>query len=138
VKPPFAQRSQANSISGLFGLKVEQLVAIARAAVQSQLDASRLRSRPRKEVLAHLKRLPGIGDFSAELILVRGAGDPDHFSRHERRLHTAMADAYGFEEISPIGKLADIAERWRPYRSWTSVLFRTELEDRTRETSRGK
>jgi 3-methyladenine DNA glycosylase/8-oxoguanine DNA glycosylase len=43
-----------------------------------------------------------------------------------------MADAYGFEEIPPIKKLANIAERWRPYRSWTSVLFRTELEDRTR------
>lgn len=27
------------------------------------------------------KHLPGVGDFFAELILVRGAGDADHFSR---------------------------------------------------------
>ncbi len=116
---------------GLFGRKVEQLQAVARAARAGELDAERLRSRPREEVLSQLNGLPGIGPFSAELILVRGAGDPDHFPQNERRLHQAMAEAYGFDDVPPVEKLAEIAERWRPYRSWVSVLFRTHHESRT-------
>ena len=42
-----------------------------------------------------------------------------------------MADAYDFQAVPSIERLADIAEKWRPYRSWVSVLFRAELEDRT-------
>ena len=123
------------SFPGLFTRKVEQLHEIAEAAMQGLLDAKRLRSFSREDALGELKRLPGIGDFSAELILVRGAGDPDHFSRSERRLHGVMADAYGFRAVPSIERLADIAEKWRPYRSWVGVLFRTELEDRTHEIS---
>ena len=71
-----------------------------------------------------------MGDFSAELILLRGAGEPDHFPRHERRLHRAMADAYGLPPEPPLAALEEIAERWRPYRSWASLLLRTALEGR--------
>lgn len=129
---PAPQRlASTRTFRGLFGRKVDQLHAVARAARAGELDADRLRSRPREEVLAELKSLPGIGPFSAELILVRGAGDPDHFPQNERRLHQAMAQAYGFDEIPPIERLSEIAEGWRPYRSWVSVLFRTHLESRT-------
>ncbi len=126
------------SFQGLFGRKVEQLRGIARAALEGRLDAERLRTRPPEDVLAELKSLPGIGDFSAELILLRGAGDPDHFPRNEHRLQRAMADAYGFGAIPPIDTLAQISDKWRPYRSWVSVLFRTELEDRAYEISGAK
>ena len=136
---PNPQRlAKMRSFPGLFGHKVDQLHAIAQGALDGHLDATRLRTRPREEILTELKLLPGVGNFSAELVLVRGAGEPDHFSRHERRLHTAMADAYGFEAIPPIDTLAEIAEKWRPYRSWVSVLLRTELEDQTNVISGGK
>ncbi|MBA2311270.1 MAG: DNA-3-methyladenine glycosylase 2 family protein [Actinobacteria bacterium] len=123
------------SFRGLFGRKVEQLHEVARAALEGRLDGDRLRSRPHEEALAELKSLPGIGDFSAELILVRGAGEADHFPHTEGRLQSAMSDAYGFDAIPPIEKLAEIAEKWRPYRSWVGVLFRTELEDQTHRIS---
>jgi DNA-3-methyladenine glycosylase II len=118
------------SFQGLSARKVEQLREIARAALEGQLDAGWLRSQPAEDVLVGLKDLPGIGDFSAELILVRGAGEPDHFPRNERRLQRAMADAYGFSAIPPIDTLTQIAEKWRPYRSWVSLLFRAQLENR--------
>jgi len=43
--------------------------ALGRAAAHGQLDATALRSRPPEESLTHLQTLPGIGPFSAELIL---------------------------------------------------------------------
>jgi DNA-3-methyladenine glycosylase II len=118
---------------GLFGRKIEQLHGVGRAALEGKLDARRLRSVPREDALEELRRLPGIGPFSSELILVRGAGDPDHFPLHERRLQGAMADAYGLDADPPIERLIEIAEAWRPYRSWVSLLLRAELEDPTHE-----
>jgi DNA-3-methyladenine glycosylase II len=118
---------------GLFARKIDYLHGIAEAAVGGLLNAGRLRSLSREDAQAELKRLPGIGDFSAELILVRGAGDPDYFSRSERRLHRAMTDAYSFPATPSVEKLGAIAEEWRPYRSWVSVLFRIALENTTHE-----
>jgi DNA-3-methyladenine glycosylase II len=121
------------TVRGLFVGKIEQLHAVGRAALEGELDAPRLRSVPREDALEQLRRLPGIGPFSSELILVRGAGDPDHFPLHERRLQGAMADAYGLDADPPVERLIEIAEAWRPYRSWVSLLLRAGLEARTHD-----
>ena len=83
---------------GLLGRKAEWLRALARAAEEGKLEASRLRSMPAEQALADLKELPGIGDFGAELILVRGASVVDRLPTHEPRLARAVAMAYGLEE----------------------------------------
>ncbi len=119
---------EVDELSGLPEVKVKRLHGVAQAALDHQLEADRLRTLPGEEALAELKRLSGVGDFSAELILVRGAGAPDHFPRHEQRLHAAMADAYGLGTGAPVDELEAIAERWRPYRSWVALLFRAGLE----------
>jgi 3-methyladenine DNA glycosylase/8-oxoguanine DNA glycosylase len=77
--------------------------------------------------------LPGIGPFASELILLRGAGDPDGFPGNERRMQRAMARAYGLEAQPARERLDAIADGWRPYRTWVSLLLRTELEDETHE-----
>jgi 3-methyladenine DNA glycosylase/8-oxoguanine DNA glycosylase len=43
-----------------------------------------------------------------------------------------MAHAYDLSSPSR-GRLATIAESWRPYRSWVSVLFRAHRETTTGE-----
>ena len=80
---------------GLAGRKPEWLRSLAQAALDGQLDAARLRAMPHEEAMADLKKLPGIGDFSAGLILLRGAGDPDAVPGQEPRLARAVALAYG-------------------------------------------
>jgi DNA-3-methyladenine glycosylase II len=119
------------SFPGLSEVKVERLHALAEAAGNGVLDAARLRGMPVDDALAKLCALPGIGPFSAELILPRGAGHPDVFPRHERRLHAAMAEAYGLGEggSDDIERLAEIAEGWKPYRSWVALLLRARAED---------
>ncbi|MFH8749680.1 DNA-3-methyladenine glycosylase family protein [Streptomyces rimosus] len=121
-------------VPGLPDEKVARLRALAEAAEAGDLDAARLRAMPGDYALATLRALPGIGPFSAELILIRGAGHPDVFPRHERRLHASMADAYGLGAAGSedVGRLAAIADRWRPYRSWVALLLRVRAEQRTR------
>jgi DNA-3-methyladenine glycosylase II len=123
---------------GLFGRKAECLRALAEATLDGRLDANRLRSLPREEALAELKRLPGVGDFSAELILLRGAGDPDHLPTREPRLCRAAGLAYGLDGPADEAWLADRAERWRPYRTWVVLLLRAFLEQQTGEIAAGQ
>jgi len=111
----------------------ERLRAVAAAALDGVLDAGRLRALPRRQALAELQELPGIGPFSAELVLVRGAGDPDAFPLHERRLHQEMAARYDLAPDHDGAALAEVADQWRPYRSWCSVLLRVAREDDTGE-----
>ncbi len=113
-----------SSITGLPQVKVQRLHAIATAALDGRLDAATLRAAGPEQALADLQQLSGIGPFGAELVLVRGAGEPDHFARSERRLHAAMAEAYGVDP-DDLGALEQIAGRWSPFRSWIGFLFRS-------------
>lgn len=122
--PAPARLLGTSSIPGLPRVKVERLHAIAAAALDGRLDAATLRAAGPSRALAELQRLPGIGPFGAELVLIRGAGEPDWFARTERRLHSAMAEAYGVD-ADDVDALADIAARWAPFRSWIGFLFRS-------------
>lgn len=131
--PAPARLAELGSFPGLTAVKVERLRALGEAAGEGRLDAAGLRGLARDEALARLRELPGVGPFSAELILLRGAGDPDGAPMHEPRLRRAVADAYGLDHEPDDAELAEIAEGWRPYRTWVSVLLRTALEDATDE-----
>ena len=111
------------SIQGLPQVKVDRLHAIATAALDGWLDAATLRAAGPEQALEDLQRLPGIGPFGAELVLIRGAGEPDWFARSERRLHAAIASAYRVD-ASDLAALEAIASRWSPFRSWVGFLFR--------------
>ncbi|HVV09036.1 DNA-3-methyladenine glycosylase 2 family protein [Amycolatopsis sp.] len=113
--------------AGLADIKMDRLRAMARAARDGVLDAESLRELDAEEAMRQLRRLPGIGPFSAELILVRGAGHPDVFPANEHRLHTQMREAYGLPEADA-AELARVAEGWRPYRSWVALLLRSRRE----------
>jgi DNA-3-methyladenine glycosylase II len=108
---------------GVSQVKADRLCALGPAVVDSDLTATSLRADD--EAMERLLALDGVGPFSAELALVRGAGAPDRFPRHERRLHAIMRDRYGLDD-APIQALEGVAEQWRPFRSWASLLLRTD------------
>lgn len=57
---------------GLSHAKAASLRALARLTIDGTLDGERLRALPTPEALAALRALPGIGPWSAGLILLRG------------------------------------------------------------------
>jgi DNA-3-methyladenine glycosylase II len=122
-----------DAFPGLAGRKPEWLRSLAQAALDGRLDAPRLRAMPHEEAMADLKKLPGIGDFSAGLILLRGAGDPDAVPGQEPRLARAVALAYGLPGPATPEQVVAISEGWRPYRTWVTVLLRIQLEFQTGE-----
>jgi 3-methyladenine DNA glycosylase/8-oxoguanine DNA glycosylase len=121
-------------LGGRLGLperKIERLRGVADAAHEGELTALALREMDTADALRFLQRLPGVGPFSAELVLARGAGHPDVFPRDERGVHKEMALAYG-ADATDVASLERIAETWRPFRSWVTLLFRVSREERVR------
>lgn len=108
-------------------LKSDRLKAIAEAAGSGHLDATELRSMSVPEALARLRTLPGIGEFSSELVLLRGAAHPDGFPDAETRLHEEMRRVY---PATTKAELREVADEWRPFRSWVSLLLRVQREER--------
>ncbi|MFG1972376.1 DNA-3-methyladenine glycosylase family protein [Nonomuraea fuscirosea] len=109
---------------GLPAQKEEWVRGLARAALDGLLTTEHLRSLAPEEALAELRGLPGVGPFSAGLILIRGAGAPDAFPGDEPRLFAILREAYGLAEDAPPSAYRRLADSWRPYRSWASFLFR--------------
>jgi DNA-3-methyladenine glycosylase II len=120
---------------GLTSRKIEQLRTIAAAAQDGALSRQQLRAMTYADALAHLRRLPGIGPFSAELILIRGVGHPDLLPDHDTRLHQAIRSAYNTADAAAI---RSITESWRPYRAWVALLLRAWREAETNEIARGR
>ena len=120
---------------GLTDRKIEQLRALATAAQDGVLTRERLRAMTYQEALKHLQQLPGIGPFSAELILIRGVGNPDALPDHDTRLDEAIRFAYRTSDDSAIHR---ITESWRPYRAWLALLLRAWREAETGEIARGR
>jgi DNA-3-methyladenine glycosylase II len=106
-------------VRGLTARKEEQLRALGAAALTGRLDRDRLRAVGREAAEEQLRELPGIGPFSAELVWIRGVGDPDALPGNERRIAAIVRERYGED-----ARMEDVAEAWRPFRSWAALLLR--------------
>ena len=116
---------EAPEVPGVNSVKLDRLRALAAAALDGTLTADTLRAMPTEDALATLRMLPGIGPFSAALILIRGAGAPDVFTTDEPRLLAAMRTLYQLPDSATEHDYRTIAESWRPLRSWVSFWVRS-------------
>jgi DNA-3-methyladenine glycosylase II len=115
---------ELTEVRGLPAQKLARLHAVARAALDGMLDAAALRAMAPEDALARLREIHGIGPFFAELILLRGAGFPDVLPVAAPRIRAEVAAAYGLAEKPGDAQLLEIAEPWRPFRSWVCLLLR--------------
>ena len=112
------------SLPGLPADRLPRLHAVAVAAHGGLLSAERLRALPVDEALAAVQRLPGIGPFSAALIVVRACGHADAMTLGESHSRDAVQQAYGIDHPLTDEELLGLAEGWRPYRTWVLVMLR--------------
>ena len=115
----------ADTLPGMGQGRVAWLHAVARTALDGQLDPARLAAMDPEEALRDLRRLPGIGPSYATLILLRATGVTDVLTFSEPRLPGYVAHFYGTgpEPATP-HELARVAAKWRPFRTWAAVLIR--------------
>ncbi|MGI9149294.1 MAG: DNA-3-methyladenine glycosylase family protein [Chloroflexota bacterium] len=104
------------------GEKMERLHGIAEAALAGRLDREQLRRTPFVDALAELRSLRGVGAFIAQGILIRGAGLADEVSDDEVTSQ-AVQHAYELPDVPDRATILHLAEAWRPYRAWVTVLL---------------
>ena len=115
---------EIESISGLPADRISRLRAVAQAAQRGVLDADRLRAMAPEDAQAELQQLPGIGPFYSSLIVIRACGHADAPTVGEPRSQAAIQQAYGTDHELTDAELLALAETWRPWRTWVSVMMR--------------
>ena len=118
-------------VPGLPADRLPRLQAVAEAAQRGELDAERLRSMPLEDAQAELQQLPGIGPFYSSLIVIRSCGHADAPSLGEPRSREAIQRAYGIDHELSDAELVALAETWRPFRTWVTVMMRALGSDGT-------
>ncbi|WP_295013912.1 DNA-3-methyladenine glycosylase [uncultured Microbacterium sp.] len=113
-----------DAVPGLPSDRIPRLHAIARAALDGRLDASRLAAMDPQEALIEIQRLPGIGPFYSALIVIRACGATDVLSTQEDHTRAAVQTLYGLDHAPDDTELTAIAEAWRPFRTWAAVSLR--------------
>jgi DNA-3-methyladenine glycosylase II len=122
--PTPAALLRVDSFPSLEPQRIDRLHAIARAALNGQLDPARLLAMAPEAAMAALQELPGIGPTYAGLILLRSTGATDILTLGEPRLPSFVGHYYGLAHAATSGELATLAEAWRPFRTWSAVLIR--------------
>lgn len=120
--PPPAALLRAESLPSVPAAKLERLHGVAQAALDGVLDRDRLRAMPSEEALAELRTIPGVGPFFAQGILTRGAGLVDAVTDDDVT-KKAVERAYGLASRPSQETVDTISQRWRPYRTWVTVLL---------------
>ena len=122
--PTPAQLLAVDAFPGVPAVKLERLHGVARAAENGELDAEQLRHADPAVAMERLRRIPGIGPFSASLILIRASGVCDVPVEQEPRLADAVGHLYGLPGPATAADMTGLGEAWRPFRTWVAVLLR--------------
>jgi DNA-3-methyladenine glycosylase II len=110
------------TIGGLPAEKVTRLHGIAQAAIDGVLHRSRLRSLSTEAALAEVSALRGVGPFSAQGIVFRGAGVVDDVT-DDAVSKSAVQRLYALDHPPDLAEVMRRAESWRPFRMWSLVLL---------------
>jgi DNA-3-methyladenine glycosylase II len=115
--------------SGFSRRKGETLRALAERFVDGRLSDEALARMTDDEVEATLTEVPGIGPWTARGFLLVALDRPDVFLSGDLALRRAIQRTYGFDHLPNDDDVAQVSDRWRPYRSLAvSYLFASEYD----------
>ena len=115
--------------SGFSARKGATLRALAERFVDGRLSEEALSRMTDDEVEANLTEVSGIGPWTARGFLLVALNRPDVFLSGDLALRRAIQRAYGFDHLPTEEEVAELSDRWKPYRSLAvSYLFASEYE----------
>jgi DNA-3-methyladenine glycosylase II len=115
--------------SGMSTRKGATLRELAERFVDGRLSDDALARMADAEVEAALTKVPGIGPWTARGFLLVGLDRPDVFLSGDLALRRAVGRAYGLDHPPTDEEMAQLSDRWRPYRSLAvSYLFSSEYD----------
>ncbi len=120
--------------------KARYIHELARAALEGY-DFERLRLMDDEEVVEELTRFPGLGRWSAELVLTAVLARPHTSFPDDLGVRRAVAHYYFNGKPQPNEKIRKTIERWGRFKGWATFYllcgYLTEAMEKRREKSRG-
>lgn len=119
---PTPERLASASIAGLKGCglssrKAEYIKSIAKMVSTGELDLDAFEGyEDIDEIRSELTSIRGIGDWTAEMTMIRGLHKMDSFPADDVGLQAKMTHYYGKPERATSEDLRRIAEKWGSYR----------------------
>ena len=118
--------------SGFSARKGQTLRALAQRFVDGRLSDEAFSRMTDDEVEATLTEVPGVGPWTARGFLLVALERPDVFLSGDLALRRAIQRTYGFDQLPTEEEVAQVSDRWRPYRSLAvSYLFASEYDEGT-------
>jgi len=102
---------------GMPGARAEALRGLAAAARDGRI---RFEARDPDAFVDELTALPGIGDWTAQYVAMRGLGEPDAFPAGDLGVRRALARN---GRLPSIAAVRERAEAWRPWRAYAAVAL---------------
>jgi DNA-3-methyladenine glycosylase II len=116
--------------SGFSVRKGQTIRALAERFVDGRLSDDALARMTDEDVEATLTEVPGIGLWTARGFLLVALDRPDVFLSGDLALRRAIQRAYALDDPPTDAEVAELSDRWRPYRSLAvSYLFASEYQD---------
>lgn len=104
---------------GISYSKISYIKGLSKAVIGSEIDLDSLKDLPDEEVREKLTNLKGIGDWTAEMIMIFSLKRPDVFSMGDIGLRNAISNLYQVDR-DDFTKIVKISKKWKPYRSIAS------------------
>lgn len=116
---------------GMPGRRVATIRALAEAVLDGSLDLGADPETVRRGLLG----LPGIGPWTADVIMMRAVRDPDAFPSSDLGIRHAVRALLGRDEPPPAAEVEALADAWRPHRALAAQHLWSALRTgSTRET----
>ncbi len=124
--PEPALLAEADQEQLLSVIRHERRTAYVRAVADafSNVDEQFLRTAPYEEVEAWLQSIKGIGEWSANFVLLRGLGRMDRVPVAEKMMFEAVSRLYKHDQPVTAEDVRQIAEPYSPYQGYWAHYLR--------------
>ena len=108
---------------GLSGAKVRYIREISRRVRRGELDLQQLETLDDEQAAQLLMQLPGIGQWTADMLLMFSLGRLDVLPIGDLALRKSIRMHHRLPEDAEPGVYLELAESWRPYRTVASWYY---------------
>jgi DNA-3-methyladenine glycosylase II len=108
---------------GLSWAKVRSLRSLAEHLDEGTVRLDALAAMDDDEAVAHLSQVTGIGEWTAQVLLVTELGRPDVLVAGDLVIRRAIERGWAYDHLPERAEIYALAEPWRPYRSTACALL---------------
>jgi DNA-3-methyladenine glycosylase II len=124
INPESISREDISKIQvcGMSQRKAGYIKGIAEAAISGEVDFNKLPSMTDEEIIKKLSSLHGVGEWTAEMLLIFSLNRPDVVSYKDLAIRRGMMNLYGLKEL-PKEKFEKYRKRYSPQGSVASMYL---------------